>query len=144
MLYVFSVAAWVLEGDKPARLLWTVACGFYLVHVGAAFEFYHGWSHAAAYQHTAVQTAQVTGWSWGGGLYFNYLFTIIWMADVLWWWRGLALYRKRPLWITATIHWLFAFMFFNATVIFASGWVRWFGVAATLVLIRLWLRSAHS
>ncbi len=140
ILYVLSVGAWLIHRDRPARISWTVACAFYLIHVAAAFQFYHGWSHAAAYQHTADQTARVIGMSWGGGLYFNYVFTILWIADVVWWWRGLANYRDRPAWITATIQWFFAFMFFNATVVFASGFVRWFGVAATLVLAGLALR----
>ncbi len=28
-----------------------------------------------------------------------------------------------------------AFMFFNAIVVFASGWVRWLGVATTAILL---------
>jgi hypothetical protein len=146
--YVLSMAAWFGRRDSSARLWWTLACGFYMLHVAFAFQFFHHWSHAAAYQHTASQTAQMVGVNWGGGLYFNYVFTIIWVADVVSWWRGLRIYRSRPAWITTTIHWFFAFMFFNATVVFASGFIRWFGVAATLLLgalaIRSWLLNARS
>src|SRR5687768_15263236 len=55
-----------------SRWLWTIACLALLAHVTCAFAFYHQWSHAAAYRHTAEQTAAMTGMNWGGGLYFNY------------------------------------------------------------------------
>lgn len=131
---MLSVAAWLTHQDRSARLTWTVACAFYLAHVWAAFQYVHHWSHTAAYQHTALTAG------WGIGLYFNYLFTILWIADVLWWWRGLTSYRNRPAWVSASIHWFFAFMFFNATVVFATGFVRWVGVAATLVLAAIAIR----
>jgi hypothetical protein len=144
LLYVVAMAGWLARWDRLSRVTWTVACAFYLAHVAAAFHFYHGWSHSAAYRETARQTAEVFGVNWGGGLYFNYAFTAIWVADVLWWWRGLTAYRLRARWITASIHLFFAFMFFNATVIFARGWTRWFGVFATTVLFGLWWRTNRS
>jgi hypothetical protein len=134
-LYVLSVAAWLERRDRAARIAWTFACASYLVHVVAAFEFYHHWSHTAAYFETARQTANTVGIDWGGGLYFNYLFTLIWIVDALWWWRvGLVDYRERR-WIGAAIHCFLAFMFFNATVVFASGIIRWLGVTATFALL---------
>ncbi len=137
VLYFLSVAAWLIRRDRAARILWTIACGFYLLHVASAFQFYHHWSHAAAYAETARQTAQVFGIDWGGGLYFNYAFTVIWIADAIWWWQaGLVAYRERRR-MNAAVHWFLAFMFFNATVVFASGWTRWTGVAATLVLLMI-------
>jgi hypothetical protein len=143
-LYVAAVAGWLARRDRSSRAAWTAACGFYLVHVAAAFHFYHAWSHAAAYRETARQTAAVFGVNWGGGLYFNYAFTAIWIADVLWWWRGLEAYRRRPRWVTAAVHTFFAFMFLNATVVFAQGGTRWFGVAATTLLCVLWWRTNRS
>jgi hypothetical protein len=62
--------------------------------------------------------------------------------DVIWWWRGLEVYRRRPRWIQASVHAFFAFMFFNATVVFAAGPVRWLGLAATAALGFVWWRSA--
>jgi hypothetical protein len=139
--YVLSVAARLERRDGTARLTWSVACAFYLVHVAAAFQFYHHWSHAAAYVETARQTASTVGLDWGGGLYFNYLFTVIWIADVFWWWRaGLAAYRERRQ-IGFAIHCFLAFMFFNATVVFAHGMIRWLGMAAALALLVIAARS---
>lgn len=143
-LYVTSLAAWLLRHDRMARLAWTGACLLYLAHVACAFQFYHHWSNRAAYEQTARQTAQVVGIDWGGGLYFNYLFTLAWVGDVAWWWNGLTIYRGRPLWIQTAVHTFFAFMFFNATVVFGSGLIRWLGAAATFALGLVWWKTVFA
>jgi hypothetical protein len=139
----FRLVAKSSGGRRAARLLWTAGCAFYLAHVCGAFQYFHGWSHASAYAETARQTAALFGVEWGGGLYFNYVFTIAWLADVLWWWRGSERYENRPRWISASLHAFFALMFFNGAVVFASGPSRWFGAAATPALLYLWWRSRH-
>lgn len=141
-LYVVSVAGWLTRLDRIARLTWTAGCLLYVAHVGCAFHFYHHWSHAAAYQETARQTAQLLGDGWGGGLYFNYVFTVAWIADVIWSWKGLVTYRSRPCWVATAFHTFFAFMFFNATVVFGTGSVRGLGAAATAALGFLWWKMA--
>jgi len=65
---------------------------------------------------------------WGGGLYLNYLFTVLWGLDcALWNYPGRAWARG-----------FFALMFFNGVVVFGSGAFRWIGlaVAAGLLLLR--------
>jgi len=114
----------------------------YLVHVGCAFNFYHHWSHAAAYDDTSRRTAELLGAGWGAGLYFNYVFTVAWIVDVIWWWKGLAVYRSRARWIQVGVHAFFAFMFFNAVVVFASGPIRWLGLVGTAILGLVWWQSA--
>ena len=145
LLYVVALALWLVNkgpgGRRTARLLWTAGCAFYLAHVYGAFQYFHGWSHAAAYAGTARQTAALFGVDWGGGLYFNYVFTLAWVADVIWWWSDSERYQTRPPWISAAVHAFFAFMFFNGAVVFASGLSRWFGAAATPALLYLWWRS---
>src|SRR6266702_4912895 len=81
--------------QRLARILWSVGCLAYLLHVVCAFHFYHAWSHTAAYEATARDTARLFQWNCGGGLFFNCAFTLIWLADVLWWWRGLEAYAHR-------------------------------------------------
>jgi hypothetical protein len=137
-LYAVSVIAWLRRRDRSARLAWTIAWLLYLAHVACAFNFYHHWSHSAAYEDTSRRTAALLGMHWGGGIYFNYIFTVVWMMDVIWWWRGLAPYRNRPRWMNASVHAFFAFMFFNATVVFAAGPVRWLGLLATAALAFVW------
>lgn len=125
----------VALGARPVSRLrqwaWTLGCLFYLAHVAAAFHFYHHWSHAAAYQHTARRTAEVMGLDWGGGLYWNYTFTLVWLGDVIWMWLGL----RRPPWTGAAVQGFLAFMAFNATVVFETGPIRWLGLAATVGLL---------
>jgi len=141
ILYAAACAGWLTSRDKPARLAWTLAYFFYVMHVGAAFASYHHWSHQAAYRETARQTAEIFGVRWGGGLYFNYVFTAVWGGDVFL--RWLKVERSLPKWIPGAIHSFLAFMFFNATVVFASGWVRWFGITATLLLGILWRQATR-
>ena len=111
---------------------------FHVAHSAAAFHVYHGWSQAAAYRDTARQTLEVIGVDWGGGLYFNYAFTAAWAADVL---------SKRRLTTSRwriPLHAFFAFMWFNATVVFGRGAIRWAGVAAAAGLAMLGLTRAKA
>jgi hypothetical protein len=122
-----------------ARLTWTAGCLFFLLHVVCAFAFHHHWSHAAAYEATARQTKDVTGLDWGGGLYANYLFALLWMADVCWWWGAPAAYLSRSHAVEWIVQGFLGFIVFNATVVFAEGPSRWLGLAACAVLAALYL-----
>jgi hypothetical protein len=139
LLYACALAGWLSGKPRAARLAWT--CGFvvYLSHVAAAFQFHHHWSHAAAYAETARQTAELAGVRWGWGIYLNYLFTLVWACDAIWIWWSPQTHRWRPRWISAAIHSFMAFLFFNATVVFVSGPVRWLGLTVTAALGIQWL-----
>jgi hypothetical protein len=117
------------------RILWTAAYLLLLVHVGLAFAVFHDWSHAAAYCFTAQETAAVVGLDWGGGLYVNYLFLLVWTADVAWWWLAAAAYQRRAGWLTALIHGFLLFIWFQASVVFAAGISRGLGCGLLLVLV---------
>jgi hypothetical protein len=130
--------------DSAARVAWTVACAALVAHVACAFHVYHGWSHAAAYRDTARQTSELFGLDWGGGVYVNYALAALWVADVWWWWRrGLGAYRRRPWPLVVAWHAFLLFIVFNATVVFASGFVRWAGLALCLALVFVWLSVAR-
>src|SRR5689334_14734844 len=65
-LYVLSLMLRGLAHGRRDALIWsrncwTAGCWAYLLHVVCAFEFYHHWSHADAYEFTAEQTAEVVG-----------------------------------------------------------------------------------
>jgi len=122
----------------PARWAWTLGCALYLAHVGCAFQFQHGWSHAAAYRETARRTEELFGLAWGGGLYLNYLFTAVWVSDVLWWWLARTSYETRSRWLEGMLQGFLAFMAFNGAVVFAAGPVRWVSLAACAALGVLW------
>src|SRR5581483_11173232 len=135
LLYVLSLALRIANRDSAARLAWTAGCALFLAHVAAAFAFRHHWSHTAAYIETARQTREVFGIDSGAGIYFNYVFTILWAADAAWLWiAGLAGYRARPRSIDISIQAFFGFMFFNAAIVFGSPPMRWLGAASIVVL----------
>src|SRR6185503_2577121 len=81
---------------EPARRLWTAALALALIHAGLAFDVAYQWSHQAAFLDTARRTAAVTGIVWGGGIFVNYLFLALWLADAVWWWVAPAAYLRRP------------------------------------------------
>lgn len=123
-----------IAARKAARCLWTIGCGLYLVHVFAAFAFFHAWSHDAAYRHTAETTRAVVGVDWGGGLYVNYAFTLLWGVDaILWWLGGVGFaYRSRAYyWL---VHGVFALMVVNATVVFGPPHWRWVTLVVVVVI----------
>jgi hypothetical protein len=128
---------------RLARAAWTAGWGLYLAHVACAFQFYHHWSHAAAYFHTARRTADLFGRNWGAGLYFNYAFTAAWTLDTFtWWFRPSARRRARiPL-----IVWygFFLFMVVNATIVFETGPVRWAAVVGLAMLWLTWIKSRRA
>ncbi len=127
--------------DSAARVIWTVGCASLIAHFISAFQFYHGWSHAAAYGDTARQTEEVFGFNWGGGLFINYALLIAWIVDIARWWRsGLDSYRKRPWPLVFAWHGFLIFIIFNATVVFGDGIVRWLGLVICFLLTFTWLR----
>jgi hypothetical protein len=86
--YVAYLAGWLSvthpRWPTAARWIWTLGCGLFVAHVACAFHFYHDWSHAAAWRDTAEQTQRIIGVAFGNGIYFNYTFLTLWVADVVW------------------------------------------------------------
>ena len=66
---------------KIYRILWILGCVFALLHVFCAFQFVHYWDHQVAVQHTILETERVTGFKFEYGIYFNYLFLLVWIVD---------------------------------------------------------------
>lgn len=124
-----------------SRVWWTLGCVVFIIHVISAFHFIHYWSHADAYAATARQTNELAGINFGGGVYFNYLFTVLWVIDVAWWWTSPASRQARSRAITYTLHGFMFFMWFNGTVVFGNGVARWMGVGAFVFLGLLWVRQ---
>jgi hypothetical protein len=91
------------------------------------FELAHHWSHQAAIEHTE----EISGF--GPGLYVNYLFILVWIADVAWSWIALDRYRARSNWVNGLIIGFMGFIVFNAAVVFGHGVLRW--VSAVLLAL---------
>ena len=121
--------------DRWARVIWTMGIALALVHVGLAFDLVYGWNHEAAVAATVQQAADRFGWGWRGGIYVNYVFLALWLGDVGWWWLAPASRAARPARLETVRLALFAFMFFNGAVVFASGIGRIVGVASVSLAI---------
>src|SRR5262249_130341 len=90
---------------------------------------------AAAYEETARRIEEMMGVYWGGGLYLNYLFAILWTADVVCrWWNPVCSPPRR---IQIAIQVYLAFIAFNASVIFGSGMIRRLGLRPSVLLLIL-------
>ena len=129
------------DWEAGARWAWTLGCAFFLAHVTCAFSYFHQWSHAAAYRETARQTAELTGWHWGGGIYINYFFAAAWLGDVLWSWMAPESFAHRSPRLNALWHGFFFFMIVNGAVIFVHGPMRWLGAILCLSLAIMWVHS---
>ncbi len=119
------------KGFVVSRWLYTAACAFFLAHVACAFHFYHGWSHQAALDDTAQQTEEMLGFAFGEGIYFSYLFTLLWVVDIVWLWLWP---RQRMGWLTAAVQLYMAFIALNGAVVFESGVTRWVGIPVAMLL----------
>lgn len=141
--YALAAIAFLFSNERTpwlrwARWAWTAGGLIFLAHVFCAFNFYHGWSHTAAYRETARQTGETMGWGWGGGLFISYGFTAAWVLDVICWWRqGLESYARRPKNLMRVWHGFFFFIVFSGTVIFETGVVRWLGLLLCGTLLML-------
>lgn len=128
---------------EPARLTWTAAVALAVLHAVTAFGVSHGWSHAAAVEDTARRTAAVTGLAWGGGLFVNYLFLGLWLADAAWWWVDAGGYLRRSLRIERARAALFVFIFLNGAIVFASNTARVVGIPAVAAVCTAWTLGAR-
>jgi hypothetical protein len=135
-LAYYAVAAWLMFGPLPetvhgrlTRWCWTLAWVAFVIHVGVAFHFYHHWSHTSAVDHVRERSGV------GEGVFASYLFTIMWSADVAWWWLRPRGYAARPIWVTWSLHGFMLMMVFAATVVYEEGPIRWLGLLLCVVLI---------
>jgi len=128
LFWSIAVALLLMKNRLLARWVWTLACAAYLVHVATAFDRIHGWSHEAAFRHVE----EVSGY--GPGIFVSYGFSLLWLVDVLWWEFGSESYERRPIWLDRVIHVFFAFLVFNGTVVYETGFIRWAGIAIFLLL----------
>ena len=113
---------------RLARAAWALGAAAFLVHVVLAFHHHHGWSHAEAVRH--VERAS----GFGPGVFFSYLFTLLWSADAAWWLLAPRAYAARPAWVGRALHGYLAFIAFNATVVYEAGPVRWAGLSCCTLL----------
>jgi hypothetical protein len=130
----WGLAVGLMLSGRSARWAWPSAWLMFVVHVAAAFQLAHGWSHEAAYRHTEA-TAGV-----GAGIYVNYVFALVWAADAAWHAGCPRSHAARPRWMAWAIHGFLAFVVFNATVVFGSMASRLLG---TIVFVGLGIAAVR-
>jgi hypothetical protein len=128
LFWTTAAAALILGHREWSRAAWVVGAATFWIHVATAFDRVHGWSHAAAVRHVSV----VSGF--GPGLFISYAFTVVWAADAAWWWVDRRRYEARPVWLDRGVHGFLAFVVFNGTVVYETGFIRWVGAAAFTAL----------
>jgi hypothetical protein len=128
------------RGQAPPRWAWwlfTAGALLAIAHTLLAFATVHRWSHADAVLDTAAETNAVFGVSFGAGIYVNYLFFAVWLADALWW-RFAAAGYQRPASITWILRAFYMVIIFNAVVVFVDGARRLAGLVLVSWLARIW------
>jgi hypothetical protein len=128
------------NGASAGWTLWVGCAGALLcaLHILLAFGLRHGWSHGAAIEDTARRTEAVFGLSWGGGLYVNYAFLALWIADLLAWRAD----RRPSAPLVWTVRAFYLLVLFNAAIVFSRPAARPFGAALIVALLWTWLGPA--
>lgn len=121
--------------DRVARAIWTVGIALAVVHVILAFHLVYAWNHDAAVAATTQQMTDVFGWGWQSAIHVNYVFLALWAGDVCWWWFAPRSHALRPTRIETIRRIIFAVMFFNGAVVFATGIGRLIGIASLTVML---------
>ena len=139
-----SVLAWAgaevlrragADRREAARSMFTAGALLLVGHSIAAFQFRHDWSHEAALIATARRSEEMAGFASGSGLYLNYAFVVLWLAECAWWWIAPRAYRQRPRSVDVASFLFFVFMFVNGAVVFAAGSMRIAGAAAVAAAV---------
>jgi len=126
--YALAMGLLLVNRRKPIpqslrRWCWTWGMILFVIHVAMAFQYYHHWSHALAFDATGRASGV------GEGVYVSYLFTLVWLLDVVWWWVQPDGYMRRSKRWGRIIHLFMLLVIFNGVVVFESGPTRWVGAA---------------
>ena len=124
---------------------WAFAVGLLmaLVHTALAFDVVHNWVHDDAVRSTAQQTEAMFGTAVGWGVYVNYLFFAVWLADA-WWWRAGVAPGDRPRAVTWTLRAFYFVIILNAAVLFAAPVRRALGLLVVAMLAWAWRPPAFA
>ena len=138
MVIMVAVLAAELRGatatNRMIAWLWLSGALFALAHsVGSLMTFHHG-SQAAALESTAVQTEQLLGFRFGAGLYVNYLFVVVWLADAAFRLIAPSRYALLPTWYRSLVIGFLVFIAINGAIVFKSGWIRMVGIGCVCML----------
>ena len=129
------------HGQSPAPWAWwafVLGLALAVAHTLIAFDVVHNWVHEDAVRSTALQTEAVFGVAAGWGVYVNYVFFAVWLADA-WWWRVERRGYARPPAVIWTLRAFYMLMIVNGAVVFAAGVRRLLGLLIVSWLTRIWV-----
>ena len=126
-----------------ARCLFLLGALICVAHIVLTMSHVHGWSHAAAMDTTAAQTNAIYGVRWGGGVYVNYVFAAVWIADAVQRLVAPASFARRSRALVWTLRAFYFVIIVNAAVIFAAPGRRWLGMVICVSLAIAWAGKAH-
>ena len=120
--------------NRMIAWLWRSGALFAIAHsVGSLMTFHHG-SQAAALESTAAQTEQLLGFRFGAGLYVNYLFVVVWLADAALRLIAPSRYALLPTWYRTLVIGFLVFIAINGAIVFKTGWIRMVGIGCVCML----------
>lgn len=132
---------------RSRQLLWTLGAVANLAHILLALACFHGWSHEHAANVTASRVEAMFGVRFGAGIYFNYVFALLWFSEMLWIWMSPTSYRRRPIAIRSAVDACFVMMIFSGGVVFATGPVRILTLGGYLIIAMIlsarWLANRY-
>ena len=77
------------------------------------------------------------GLRFGEGIYFSYLFMLLWIADGAWWWLRPSSYQARPAKLVGGLVAYLSFIAVNGAIVFEDGITRPVGIVVCVVLAGL-------
>jgi hypothetical protein len=87
-------------------------------------------------------------WRFGEGIYFSYLFTLLWLADVVWWWWRPQTYNQRPAMLVWGLIAYLCFIAVNGAIVFEAGVTRPVGIVVCVglsgLLVYRWFFAART
>ena len=120
------------------RWLFGLSAAVFLAHVILSFHVFYDWSQTTALADVRRQTRDVTGLEWSIGLWINYAFAALWLAEALWLCLAPIRHAERPRSVTWLVRGIFWFMAFNGAFVFVKGPQRWLGFMLCLSVIAAW------
>tara|TARA_A100001037_G_scaffold290553_1_gene303551 strand:+ start:655 stop:1131 length:477 start_codon:yes stop_codon:yes gene_type:complete len=123
------------------KVVWSTACLLAALHAYLALSDVHHWNHHHAFEHIANETERVLGFRFGYGVYFNYLFVLVWIADVIWLWGSPESYQNRSNRLSSAFHLFLILIMVNGAVVFRDGLPRYLGIVVIAAILAIWWRS---
>lgn len=150
-LFLVGLAGKIVSARNPqkanaGRACWLMGSIVFLVHVLMAMGGFFAWSFETAQEVAALNTFDFIKVRSGVVIYANFFFTLLWLADALWWRLGMASYRQRPVWLAVFINGFLGIMVFGGCVVLVVNPLRWVILAGFMGVAALALktRPTHS